>query len=62
MGTECRVCRCYLDRHEGVWYRGLGRLCPECDERADVVTNYRGEYVSMSISPSPSQSLATGHE
>lgn len=51
MNLECDLCGTLHHRDEGRRIMGYGRLCPDCDERADVVTDWKGEYISMSVPP-----------
>lgn len=47
----CRICRAPTDDLEYEFYVGFGRLCPECDDRANVVTNAQGEVINVIDTP-----------
>jgi len=42
----CRICRKAIGK-TSEWYPGFGRLCDDCDDRVEVVTNYQGHVVSV---------------
>ena len=52
----CRHCGGETTVEEARWVLGWGRLCPECEERATVLTAPSGMVRSVTIAPEPEDS------
>jgi hypothetical protein len=50
--TVCKHCKSETDPDESEFHPGYGRLCADCDERADVVS-CNGLAVRVTIAPRP---------
>ena len=51
MSHLCRICRRDTRDLPYEFYLGFGRVCEDCDERADVVRNHAGTVINVSVEP-----------
>lgn len=49
--TICKICNDFVDEDDAEFYPGFGNLCEDCDERADIVRNVRGNVIRATVAP-----------